>query len=120
MKFLTKLGQILVKATAIITGLGPLFPDHTSAIGKVRDTLSAVASIVVNVEAFGQVLGTTGQDKLRAATPMVTQILLQSDLLIGKKIDDPVLFSAGVEKITSGVADVLNSLDDKIDTTSVV
>lgn len=120
MKFLTKLGTILVKATAVITGFAPLFPaDRQAQVGQVRDTLADIASIVVSVETFGQVLGTPGGDKLRAASPMVAQIIL-TNLLAGKKVDDHVLFQKGVASVTSGIADVLNSLDDKIDTQDVV
>lgn len=119
MKFLSKLGQILIKGTQIITGLGPLFPQVAPHVQKVTDTLEKIIAIVVNVEVFGQVLGTIGIDKLKAATPLVSQIILQSDLLVGKKINDPVLFNKGVASITSGVADILNSVKDDIPSTEV-
>lgn len=112
MKFLSKLGQIIMKVTAIAAGITPLFPQYDKVTGKVVDTLNGIAAIVMNVEVFGQILGTVGADKLKAATPLVAQIILQSDMMTGKKINDPILFKAGAEKITAGVADVLNSIKD--------
>lgn len=112
MKFLTKLGTIITKVTAIAAGVTPLFPQYDKETGKVMDTLNGIAAIVMNAEVFGQVLGTPGADKLRAATPLVAQILLQSDMLAKKKINDPALFEQGAAKIASGIADVLNSVKD--------
>lgn len=112
MKFLSKLGQIISKVTAIATGIAPLFPQYDKETGKVVDTLNGVAAIVMNVEVFGTVLGTPGADKLKAATPLVAQIILQSDMMTGKKINDQALFKAGVEKVTAGIADILNSIKD--------
>jgi hypothetical protein len=66
----------------------------------------------MNVEVFGNDWNTPGPDKLKAASPLVAQIIHQSEMLAGKKIDDKVLFAAGVEKITSGMADILNSVKD--------
>lgn len=112
MKFLTKLGSVIAKVTAIATGIAPLFPQYNKETGKVVDTLNGIAAVVMNVEVFGQVLETAGQDKLKAAAPLVAQIILQSDMMTGKKINDPVLFKAGSEKIASGMADVLNSIKE--------
>lgn len=112
MKFLTKLGMIIAKVTAVATGISPLFPQYDKVTGKVVDTLNGIAAIVMNVEVFGQVLGTAGPDKLKAATPLVAQIILQSDMMTGKKINDQVLFAQGVEKVTAGIADILNSIKD--------
>ncbi len=120
MKFLTKLGQILLKGTQLIIGLEPLIaPQLQPAVVKTVDTLEQIAQIVVTVEAFGQVLNTPGPDKLRAATPSAVQAVLQSALLAGKKINDPVLFSKGCGEVTGGIADILNSLKDAIDTHDV-
>lgn len=112
MKFLSKLGSIIAKVTAVATGLSPLFPQYDKETEKVVDTLNGVAAIVMNVEVFGTVLGTPGADKLKAASPLVAQIIMQSDMMTGKKINDKVLFVAGVEKLTSGIADILNSIKD--------
>lgn len=120
MKFLSVLGQILLTGTKLVTGLGPLFPQQGTVINKVEDVLVKIASLVAQVEAFGQVLGTTGADKLRAAIPSATQIILQSDLLLKKKIRDATLFAGGVAKVVGGIADILNSLDSDIETENIV
>ena len=112
MKFLSKLGVIIAKVSAIAVGISPLFPQYNKETGKIVDTLNGIASVIMNVEVFGKVLGTAGPDKLKAASPLVAQIILQSDMLAGKKINDAVLFAAGCEKVTSGMADILNSIRD--------
>lgn len=119
MKFLSKLGKILLQATQIITGLGPMLPAQGQVIGKVIDTLEKLTDVIIGVETFGQVLDIPGPDKLRAAVPLAAQVLLKSDLLIGKKIDNHPLFMQGVTKMTDGLADVLNSLKDDIDAENV-
>ncbi len=120
MKFLSKLGQILLKGTQIVTGLQPLFPQQATTIGKIEDTITKAAELVTQAEVFGQALGISGPDKLKALTPSLTQLLLQSNLLAGHKIKDPVLFAKGVASVGSGLADILNSLDDDISTEDVV
>ncbi len=112
MKFLSKLGLIIAKVTAIATGISPLFPQYNKETGKVVDTLNGIAAVIMNVEVFGTVLKTPGADKLKAATPLVAQIILQSDMMAGKKINDTALFAAGTEKVASGMADILNSIRD--------
>ncbi len=121
MTFLKKLGIILLKGTQLLTGLGPLIPGYNPTMGaKIIDTLERISAIIVNVEAFGAVLNTPGADKLKAATPLVTQIILQSDLMIKKKISNPVLFASGCTKVTDGMAEILNSVKDDVDTEDVV
>jgi hypothetical protein len=119
MGFLKKLGQILLKGTQIITGIGPLFPNQAGIVGRVADTLERITDVIVSVELFGQTLGISGADKLRAAVPAATQIILKSDLLAGKRIDQPVLFTSGVTKIVDGLVEVLNSLKPEIKTEDV-
>jgi hypothetical protein len=120
--FLKKLGTILVKAAAIVTGFGPTLAavipgDKDDRIIRIvsRD-LGQIADIVVQAEAMGQALGQPGAQKLIAATPMVAQIILQSSLLVGHKIAQPDLFKKGCASIASGTADVLNSLKNDVQT----
>lgn len=117
MTFLKKLGQVILRGTEMFAGVSPLIPpQYKEKTTSVVDTLGQVGHIIVSVEAFGQTLNIAGADKLKAAAPLVAQIILASDMLTGKKIDDPVKFLAGVTKITDGMADIINSLDDKVDT----
>ena len=116
MGWLKKVGSIIVKSAASAAGVGPLLgtsaPHAAGAIQKVTDTLQQLVGIVTNIEAFGQVLGTPGADKLKAATPLVAQIVLQSDFMVKKKIKDPVLFQKAMAGMAGSIADFLNSVDD--------
>ena len=117
--FLKKLGQVLVKAVGIITGVEPLIAPYLGsaaapAVTAVND-LTAIGQVVVQAEAlFQPTAGTaqTGTQKLAAATPLVANIIKTSELVSGKKIADEAGFTAACEKITSAVADLLNSLDE--------
>lgn len=68
------------------------------------------AAVVIQGEVIGQALGLAGPDKLKAITPLLAQLVLKSDVLAGKKIEDPVLFQRGVASLGSGWADILNSV----------
>lgn len=114
MKFLTILGQVLLKGTAIFAGFAPLaqavFPGQAGAIQTVSKDLAQIADIVSQVEAAGQALKLPGDQKLAMATPMVAQIIIRSAMLANHQIADPALFNAGCAKVASGMADVLNSI----------
>ena len=120
MKFLTKLGQIILKGTEIWLGFAPLvqtaLPGHAGEVQTVSQDLVEIAHIIVQVEAMGQALKLPGAQKLQAAVPSVTAIILQSTLLAHHKIGDPVLFAQGTQKVADGMADVLNALKDQIET----
>jgi hypothetical protein len=123
MTFLKKLGQIILKATEIFAGFAPIvqteFPGLSGTVQTVSNDLAQIANIVVAVEAAGQSLNIPGADKLKAAAPQVAQIILKSALLVNHKIANPDLFQQGSTKIADGVADILNSLHDNIDTQSM-
>ena len=120
MKFLTKLGQILLQATSIVMGFAPLakiaLPGNAGTIDTVSQDLAEVAQLVANMEAIGQVLTLPGAQKLQGVTPLVAQILLRSAIVANHKVGNPALFQQGAGKIADGMADLLNSLDDKVDT----
>lgn len=120
MKFLTKLGQILLKGTELLTGFLPLISRVTQDGAPMGDDLRALGKVIADVEVMGQLLGHAGPDKLKIATALARQIILQSDLLSGQSVANATLFEQGVEKIAGGVADVLNSLKDQIDTEQVI
>lgn len=120
MKFLTRLGQILIKATEIAIGFAPLakvgLPGQSEKIDTISTDLAEIANIIATVEAMGQALALPGIQKLTAASPLVAQIILKSSVLANHKVANPVLFQQGCQKVADGMADVLNSLEDKIDT----
>ncbi len=118
MTFLQKLGSFLAKGAQIAAeaaGIAPLVaPFFGSAAPKVvtaANDLTQMGQVIVQAEALMQGPG-SGASKLSAATPLVQSIVQTSQLVDGKKIANPTLFTQGCSKITSGVADVLNSLHE--------
>ena len=73
--------------------------------------LNEAIKIIVQVEVIGQAIGLQGPDKLKAAVPGITQLILQADSFKGRKIDNPELFKEGCTEITEGLVTVLNSLE---------
>jgi hypothetical protein len=121
--FLSKLGKIMQitgKVVSVYLGFAPGLAAMTSSkkddqfVAASIAPLQQIAGIVVQVEAMAQALETplSGPDKLKMATPMVAQLVLSSGLLAGKKIANPELFKAGCASIASGMADVLNSIQE--------
>lgn len=117
MTLLAKIGMVLLKATQIVAGIAPFIPSAQQGTFQIisRD-LEQVSQIIIQAELFGQALGLKGPDKLKAASPAVAQIILQSSILANHKLANPELFKVGCNKIADGMADVLNSLEDKVDT----
>src|SRR4051812_21705042 len=96
MTFLKKFGEAILKGISIVTGFAPiasaLYPGQAGVIQTVSNDLAQVASIIVQTEALGQALGLSGLQKLQAAVPLVEQIVLQSSVLVGHKIENEALF----------------------------
>ena len=121
--FLSKLGKVMQIAGKVVgvymgfaPGLAMLTPTKKDDefVGKTIEPLQQVAAIIVQVEAMAQTLDVPlpGTDKLKMATPIVAQIILQSGVLAGKKIANPELFKQGCASVASGMADVLNSIKE--------
>ena len=112
--FLKKLGAILANAAGIFAGIGPIIApylgsDANKYVGGVVNDLTSIGQVVLQVEAVIQTPG-SGADKLKAATPLVIQILKTSQLVSGKQIADEALFEKGAAEVTQGVVDILNSI----------
>jgi hypothetical protein len=117
--FLSRLGKVLatvVNIASVAAGIGPIlqgFLGSNTKVGAVVGTavndLTAIGQTVLSAEAMIQAPG-SGVQKLAAATPLVSQIVQTSELVAGHKIANEALFIQGSQKITSGVADILNSL----------
>lgn len=120
MKFLTKFAQIVLKVTEVAAGIAPIVsaavPGESGKIDVVSQDLAQIGTIIQQVEVMGQVLGQPGPQKLQAAAPLVAQVLLQSSILVHHQIANPTLFQQGCTKLADGMADVLNSLKDDIET----
>lgn len=122
MRFLTKLGQVIGKITEIAIGFAPLakvaLPGQSDKIDVISQDLAEVAQIIATGEVIGQTLKLPGAQKLQGVTPLVAQVILRSSIVANHKIADPVLFQQGAQKIADGMADVLNSLEDKVESIS--
>lgn len=122
MSWLKKIGQLLLQGIIIAEGVAPVIaqnvPASAGTVAKVGDDLAILQNIIVQAEAMGQALGLPGADKLRAAAPMVAQMIVSSSILANHKIADQALFYQGSTKIADGMADVLNSLKDNTDSTT--
>lgn len=120
MTFLKKLGIILAQGLSIVAGLGPILklsvPNAAGTIDVVTNDLQLLSTIIVNVEAVGSVTGLTGEQKLKAALPMVEQAVLSSSMLVGHKIANETLFKKAVAEYAQASVDLLNSLHDNIET----
>lgn len=122
MGFLAKIGVIALKASQVIMGFAPVaamaYPSQAGTIQTISQDSAQIANIIQTMEVAGQALQIKGPDKLKAATPLVAQVVLQSAVLANHKIAQPELFKQGTQKIADGWADVLNSLkEDGIQTT---
>lgn len=104
-----KTAEMLVLGGPIISSLIPGKKDD-AAIAVAQSVLGQAIQVIVQVEAIGAALNLSGADKLKAASGPVQEIILQ--FLKGRKIKDVVKFRAGADTFTSGLADILSSLDD--------
>jgi hypothetical protein len=116
MTLLSKIGSIFLKISQIAVGIGPFIPAAQKDVYKtVSNDIEQISNIIIQTELFGQALALRGSQKLIAATPAVAQIILQSSLLVDRKITDPALFKNGCTKIADGMADIMNSLNPSVD-----
>jgi hypothetical protein len=106
--------------TAVRVGeglVGAFVPGAAPVISEFNQLAGLAVQIESSVEAINAAKGATplltGADKLTAAVPMATQIILASQIMDGKKIKDEAAFTAAVKGIMSNTADLLNSLEQK-------
>lgn len=119
MGWLSKVAHTALKIFGIATGFIPLLQgavQGTSAavtVQQITDDLTKIQGCIVTVETVFAALGgqQTGADKLKAAVPLVAQVIQQSEIMIGKKVKDEAKFTLAVTGITSNMADLLNSLE---------
>ena len=116
MSFLAKLAKVLATSAATLVGIGPIITPLFGS-GKGAQTVatgindfSAIASIVLQIEVA--LTGKNGAEKFNAAVNLVGPIIRTSQLVSGKKIADEALLQKGIQEVTQGVVDVLNSLHE--------
>lgn len=112
MSFLKQFGRVVLAGSKLAIGLSPLIPTSTSKEEKVKDTIENIAGVILTTEALGASLNTLGVAKLNASAPIVAQLLMQCDLIKGKKIKDQTLFLEGSKAVADGMAKILNSLHE--------
>ncbi len=116
MSWLKKIGQIIVAGFKLELGLAPViqaqYPQTANILQNVNDVWSQFVGIITTVEAVGSSLGLPGADKVRAAGPLVGQLIQQSAFMANKTIADTAKFSAACQTIAGGIADLLNSLKE--------
>ena len=118
MNWLTKIGTVAAKMTAILTGFGPLIsavhPSAAAVVTRVESEIEQAIGIVAQAEIMGAALKLPGAQKLEMAAPAMAQLILRSSMMAGKKISDPVKFAAGCKAVADGFAQIANSLDGDV------
>lgn len=113
--FLKKAGQILANVAAVEAGVAPIFKAAAPAGSTVANDIDKVDLIFKSVVATeGQFEAAfpgqqTGAAKLLAAASLIGPILSTVDTVRGKSIANEGAYVAAVQKITAGVADLLNA-----------
>lgn len=97
----------------LIRGLLPKTSTAQNYVTTVENDLTKIGGVVTTVECVITASGlqATGGDKLKAAAPLVMEIVQGSEMLAGKKIKDQAAFEKACQGITSNVADLLNALE---------
>lgn len=71
--------------------------------------VSALGTAEVMVTAINGPNAKSGGDKLKAAAPLIAQIIHSSEALAGKEIRDQAMHDKAILDLTSAAADLLNS-----------
>jgi len=123
MGFVSVLGKILKD---VVTGIGifeGIEPELYQSVPKsaqepiqtVTDDLTEIGSAVTSAAAAVGAIkpGATAADIATAAQPAISSILVESELLAGKKPADEAAFNDGVGQLSQAVTAILNSLEAK-------
>lgn len=114
--FLSKLGQIINQTAGLVPAFTPLattLAGHPVPIMQTTsDQLTQIAGVIAGVEVIGQAIKAPGTQKLTLSIPLVTQIVMASPLLHNKTVKNKQLFLEGVTDMSSGMAKILNSIDE--------
>lgn len=134
MSWLKKYGLEALKifqiAMGIMPAVAPVIEQVAPQSAGTLDTLSKIGSLVQNIEASfaalvqdGQMASKNGAQKLAAILPLVDQELqawVASALPGSQKVHDQATWDKGVQEVTQGVVDILNSLADNVVVTKPV
>lgn len=111
-------GTVGVGIAQTVSGMARLGGQNKLASGIDRGlgVFEQVSTVVALVENFftsafpGQKVST---EKLQAALPQVKDIILSSELLVGRKVVDETRFTQGLEKLVAAGVDIFHAIDDK-------
>jgi hypothetical protein len=130
--WLKKYGLTILKDIGVVLGFVPQITAATNSstnttVSKVSDTLTGIANLVQTIEAaFAAAFGsgaTTGAAKLQAIQPEVSTLIQQwlaADFPGTAKIGNQTLFAQGVQELSQGVVDILNSIESNPQTANPV
>lgn len=117
MGWLKKFGQTAIKVVGLASGVLPMINGMATAVSAgnttVTSDLTKIGAVVSTVEVVGQAVtsGLSGPDKLKAAVPLVAQIVQTSELMAGKKIKNETEFTGAVQDYVNATVRLLNALE---------
>lgn len=109
MSWLKKVGQVVLKITGLWGTVAPLAGRLIPGAGEVSSIISVIVSVEQLFTAAYGADGKKGSDKLRAATPMVAQLIQASSFFQGKALKNEPLAADAYTRITAAFADLLNA-----------
>lgn len=113
--FLKKFGQDVVKAGKAVLGVPTIVINEAKDIPQAVSDVKTLVDIVKMAEAMFAAAGQakSGSAKLAAASPYVSNIVQDVELIDGKKIgnmiQDVAGFNEGISELTSGLVKCLNA-----------
>lgn len=107
-KIADAIGKVL-QIAGVASGLLQFLPQKQQQVATTTvNDLTSIGSVLLMIQTA---LSTaTGSDKLKAALPLVVNIVKTSEMVSGHQIADEARFTLGSQEILQGVYDVLNSL----------
>ena len=101
----------------IFMGIEPIVYNTLPAgaqgkLSQVTDDLTQIAVAVQTTQAVVAIVasGGTPEQVKAAAAPLVNTVIQKSELLLGKKVHDTVLYAKALDEITQGMVDLLESV----------
>jgi hypothetical protein len=119
MTLLQKIGVGILKGIGLVQafmGMGAMvYPGAGSTIAHATDDLTKVFGAVQTVEAvigaISDPAAKTGPQKLKAVTPLIAQIVQQTETVAGRTLKNEALFIQGCTKMGDGAADIMNAFE---------
>lgn len=116
MTFLAKLGRAILNIIGITQQVLPLIQPQLSTIPGsqvVVDKMNQAFNAVITAEQMFAAANITksGPQKLEAAKPFIAALVQSVEVVAGKKPKNETLFEDAIGRMTSAMADVLNSFE---------